>query len=98
MSDVVALLGTDHQEFVVVAGRWVQTVSAVEHEYLERRDAMVDGEMLHFLDVPRLDRSDVVAVVDPKSSVGLLEHFGYEIAVGSTAVEIVLPGAHIVEA
>ena len=59
---------------------------------------MIDGEMLHFVDVLRLDRSDVVAVVDPEPPGGLLEDFRHECPVRTAAVEIVLSGPYVVEA
>ena len=66
MSDVVALLRADHQKLVLPVRASVQAVSPVEHEDLERGDAVVDDELLHLVDVPRLDRRDVEAVVDPE--------------------------------
>ncbi len=54
--------------------------------------------MLHLVDVAGLDRRDVVAVVDPEPAVGQLQHLGHEGAVGAVLVEVVLPGAHVVEA
>src|SRR5919198_6424083 len=37
---VVALIGPDHEEFTLAIGASVQPVRAVEHEYLERSDAV----------------------------------------------------------
>ena len=78
MRDVVAFLRADHEKIVLGVRPPVQSVAAVEHENLERGHAVIDGEMLHFVDVLRLDRSDVVAVIDPEPPVGLLEDFGHE--------------------
>src|SRR5215467_15395657 len=78
MSDVVSLLRSDHQEIVLVARPAVQAVPSVEHEDLERGDTIVESKVLHLVDMPRLDRGNVITIVDPKSSIGLLERFGHE--------------------
>src|SRR5215471_9105926 len=73
MRDVIAILGADHQKFVLMGRPSVQTVSSIKHEYLERGNTVVEGEMLHFIDVPGLDRRNVIAIVDPEMPLGLLE-------------------------
>ena len=59
---------------------------------------MVEDEMFHFVDMPGLDRRDVIAVIDPESSLGLLEHFRHEIAVRAAAVEVIMARAYVVQA
>src|SRR5262249_11198092 len=66
MRDVVAVLRSDHEKFILMGRASVQAVSAVEHEYLERRDAAVEREMLHLIDVPGFDRRNVITVIDPE--------------------------------
>src|SRR5262249_2236592 len=95
VGDVITILRADHQEFILVGRPSVKPVPTIKHEYFERSDTVVEGEVLHFVDMPRLDRGDVIAVVDPKPPVRLLEHFGHEVAVGAASVEIILPGANV---
>src|SRR6266567_5667311 len=76
----------------------MQAVSSIKHEYLERGDAIVEGEVLHFIDVPGLDRGNMIAVIDPESPLGLIEDFGHEVAVGTAPVEIITSRSHVVEA
>ena len=54
--------------------------------------------MFHFVDMPGLDRRNVIAVIDPESFLGLLEHFRHEVAVWTAAVEIVMARAYVVQA
>src|SRR5262249_29899218 len=86
MSDVITVLGADHQKFILIGRPSMQTVSSIKHEYLERGDAVIAGEMFHFLDVPCLNRCDVISVIDPESSLGLFQYFGHEVAVRAAAV------------
>src|SRR5215468_2968840 len=98
MGDVVAILGADHQKFVLMGGPSVQTVSSIKHEYLERGNPVVAGEMFHLIDVGGLDRRNVITVIDPEMPLGLLEDFGHEVTIGTAAVEIIVPCAYVVEA
>src|SRR5262249_51381968 len=98
MGDVVAILGADHQKFVLMGGPSVQTVSSIKHEYLERGDAVVEGEMLHFINMSSLNRRDVISVIDPESSLGLLEDLGHEVTVWTAAVQIIVPCPYVVQA
>src|SRR5919201_6916208 len=91
MRDVIPLLRTEHEKFVLIGRAPVQAISSIKHENLERCDAMVEDEMLHFVDMRGFDRGNVIAVVDPESSLGLLEHFRHEVAVWTAAVEVVMP-------
>src|SRR5215831_12552831 len=54
--------------------------------------------MLHLIDVPGLDRRDVITVIDPEMPLGLLEDFRHEVAVWTAAVEIIVPGPYVVQA
>src|SRR5262252_6673900 len=54
--------------------------------------------MFHFIDVPCLDRRNVITVIDPEMPLGLLEDFRHEVAVWTAAVEIIVPGPYIVQA
>jgi len=98
MRDVIAIIWAEHEKFVLMGGTSMQPVSAIEHEYLERQDAVVEDEMFHFVDMPGLDRRNVIAVIDPESSLGLLEHFRHEVAVWTAAIEIVMARAYVVQA
>src|SRR5262249_22899193 len=98
MRDVIAILGADHQKFVLGGGPSVKPVSAIKHEYLERRDPVVEGEMFHFIDVPGLDRRNVITVIDPEMPLGLLEDFGHEVAVWTAAVQIIVSCPYVVQA
>ena len=40
---------------------------------------MFSDQMFHFIDMPRLDRRKMKAIIDPKSSLRLLEHFGHKL-------------------
>src|SRR5262249_17522354 len=66
MRDVIALLRPDHEEFVLPHGAAMQAVAAVKHENIERRYAVLDDEIPHPVDMRRLNRRDVKAVVDPE--------------------------------
>src|SRR6266404_6269684 len=98
MRDVITLLRTDHEKFVLIGRAPVQAISSIKHENLERWDAMVEDEMFHLVDMPGLDRRNVIAVIDAESSLGLLEHFRHEVAVWTAPVEIVMPRAYVVQA
>ena len=74
----------------------MQTVSSIKHEYLERGDTVVEDEMLHFIDVSGLNRRDVISVIDPESSLGLLQYFGHEVTVGAAAVQIIVPCPYVI--
>src|SRR5262245_44472337 len=54
--------------------------------------------MLHLIDVPGLDRRDVITVIDPEMPLGLLEDFRHEVTVWTAAVEIIVPGPYVVQA
>src|SRR5262245_29273447 len=97
MRDVIAILGADNQKFVLMGLPSVQTLSAIKHEYLERRDPVVAGEMFHFINVGGLDRRNVITVIDPEMPLGLLEDFGHEVTIRTAAVEIIVPCAYVVE-
>src|SRR6476646_3044035 len=96
MSDVIAVLGADHQKFILMGRPPVQTVSAIKHEDLERGDTVFEGEMLHFIDVPGLDRRNVITVIDPEMPLGLLEDFGHEVTIWTAPVQIIMPCAYVV--
>src|SRR5262245_50807041 len=98
MRNVLALLGVDHHKFVLMGAPAVYTVSAIKHEYFERRDTVVAGEMFHLIDVGGLDRRNVITVIDPEMPLGLLEDFGHEVTIRTAAVEIIVPCAYVVEA
>src|SRR5262245_52728405 len=86
MGDVVALLVPDHQKFVLIGRPPMQTISTIKHEYLESGDTVVERERFHLIDMRCLDRCHVITIVDPESSLGLLENFGHEVTVWSPTV------------
>ena len=90
MRDVVAVVRAEHEEFVLRGRFAVQAVAAIEHENLERRDAVLEREIFHLAEVAAFDRRDVIAVVDEEASVGQLQDFGHHLAIGPAAIEIVL--------
>jgi len=47
---------------------------------------VVERERFHLVDMPCLDRCYVITIVDPESSLGLLEHFGHEVTVWSPTI------------
>src|SRR5581483_5321212 len=51
---VVALLRSDHQEVALAIGAAMQAMRAVEHENLERRDAMALNELGDLTDMRRV--------------------------------------------
>ena len=68
----------------------MQAVAAVEHENLERRNAVIEREIFHLAEMAVFDRRDVIAVIDPEASIGELQDFGHEFAIGPAAIEIIL--------
>src|SRR5262249_56549390 len=54
--------------------------------------------MFHFIDVPGLDRRNVITVIDPESPLGLLEDFGHEVTVRTAPVQIIMPCPYVVQA
>ena len=98
MGDVVAVLRSEHEELVLRGGFAVQPVTAVKHEDLERRDAVFAREVVHLAEVRGFDRRHVIAVVDPEATLRQFQHFGHDLAVRTAAVEVVVPGADVVQA
>jgi hypothetical protein len=98
MSDVITLFGGDHQELVLFVRPAMQPIAPIKHEYFERGDAILQSEAFHLINMCGFDRSNVKPVVDPKSAIGLLEHFRHELTVWTAAIEIVLPSTHVVDA
>ena len=98
MRDVVALVRSDHQKFILLRRASMQSVAAVKHENLERGDPVFRDEILHLVDVAGFNRRDMKAVVDPEVFIGLPEHFGHELTIGAATIEVVMSGAQIVEA
>src|SRR5688572_31124643 len=78
---VVALLRADHQEFALAVGAAVQAMRAVEHENLERRNAMPADELWNLADMSSIHGREVVAVVDMEAPRRDLEHFGKEVRI-----------------
>src|ERR1700730_11949430 len=81
MRNVVAILRSNHQKVILIGRPAMQTVSSIKHEDFERGDAVVEDEMLHFINVPGFDLRNVIAVIDPESSFRLIEDIGHEVAV-----------------
>jgi hypothetical protein len=75
----------------------VQAVAAVEHEDLERRDAVLD-EVGDLVDVLGEDRRDVEAVVDVGALLGRRQHLREDLGVRARAVQVVGAGAHVRDA
>src|SRR2546430_2109952 len=98
MRDVIAFLRADHKKIILIGRRSVQAVSSVKHEYLERGDPIVESKGFHFINVPGFNRRNMVTVINPESSLGLLEYLGHEATVWTASVQIIAPGAHVVEA
>ena len=95
--EVVGVVGPEHQEAAlgIVVGPAVEPVAAVEHEDLERRHAVLDGEHLHLLEVEALDGRQVVGVIAPVPVLGGLQDVGEEVAPRAAAVQVVLAGPEI---
>ena len=75
----------------------MQAISSIKHEYLERGDPVVEGEMFHFINVAGFNRRNVITVIDPESPLGLLEDFGHELTVRTAPVQIIMPRSYVVE-
>ena len=88
VGEVVGVVGAEHEEAAlrIAVGFPVQAVAAVEHEDLERRDAVLDGDPLHLIEVTALDGRQVIAVIAPVPTVRDLEHVGEEVAPRAAAV------------
>ena len=98
MRDVVALVRPDHQKIILLRRGAVQPVAAVEHEDLERRHAVIGDQIFHLVDVAGFDRREVKAVVDPEIALRLLVDLRHELAIRAAAIEIIVPGAQVVQA
>jgi hypothetical protein len=95
---VVALLRADHQELALVVGAPVQSVRAVEHEDLERANAVVLHQLFDLADVNAVHRRQMKTVVHMKAPGGQLQHLREELRVRPALVQVVLSAAEIVEA
>ena len=98
MRIVVAFVLADHEEVALRIGRAMQAVRAVEHENLEAGNAEFLDQFRDFLDVGRVHRRQVKAVIDMEAVFGRLKHLGVELFVRPALVQVVLAGAKVVQA
>mmetsp|Transcript_46993 Transcript_46993/g.134431 ORF Transcript_46993/g.134431 Transcript_46993/m.134431 type:complete len:326 (-) Transcript_46993:8-985(-) len=84
-----------HEEGLLVRGGAVQTVAAIEHEDLEGRDVELLLRHPHLLDVARLDRGDVIAVVRPVVALGSPHDLRQELRPRAAHFQVVLPSADV---
>ena len=76
----------------------MQPVAAIEHEDLERRDAEILNDPIDFADMAGIHRRKVVCIINMKTSVGQSQYFREKVQVAAALVQVVLAGAHVVEA
>src|SRR5262249_60625566 len=90
MRDVVTIIRSKHQKFVLRRGTTVQTIAAVKHEYFEGGNTVLGKQMLHFAYVRGLDRCSMIAVVNPETSFGLAKYFRQKFAVSAVPIELIM--------
>ena len=96
--DVVLLILADHQELALRVRCTMQSITAVEHEDLERGDAEIVDQRVDLADVGAIERREMVGVVHPKIAVRLCEDLRVDLRIGAAALHVITTRPHVVEA
>ena len=76
----------------------MQAVAAVEHENFKRRHTKFGDCRVHLVNMAGFDGRHVKTVVHPEIALRTAQYLGNEFAPRTTTVEVILAGAHVIEA